>query len=413
MSERKFCYELSVAIGLEEATIIAQFYFWLENYSKHPTKYSRNFQDGSWWVFNSTRKWHSEQFAFMAKSTFDTKMKKLRDRGYLVKSSTDYNLRFRGKNSTSWYTVDLAKLHGDYPFTMKYYPDLKIPNNASCTENQYSAVPKINTECTENQYTECTENQYNNTLNITLPENIYKKFNLSDSDNKLLGRISDIVNTEDSEQKDKDKVIDFFGRYLEEYHSSRNTEHGSVSDRTLRNAVQNVIESKAYEHTEIIQGYFATQYRQGCDYRIGHFSNKKILQKRLEAVSQPEQTENTILRNWRQSLKYLRIDDIDDFMYFYLPAKRNGLDLRQLSDSEYEAYIADESHSVKPDYSNDGDFIFECQEELRQVIYRRSAPDESLSDELHTLPETHVLHEYQDCEWNYYGDEEELPFNFE
>lgn len=408
MSERKFCYELSVAIGLEEATIIAQFYFWLENYSKHPTKYSRNFQDGSWWVFNSTRKWHSEQFAFMAKSTFDTKMKKLRDRGYLVKSSTDYNLRFRGKNSTSWYTVDLAKLHGDYPFTMKYYPDLKIPNNASCTENQYSGVPKINTECTENQYTECTENQYNNTLNITLPENIYKKFNLSDSDNKLLGRLSDIIN--DSEQiKDKVKVIDFFARYLGEYHSSRNTEHGFVSDRTLRTAVQNVIDSKAYEHTEIIQGYFATEYRQGCDYRVAHFTNKKILQKRLEAVSQPEQTEQKDSRTWRDSLRYLQRNDIDDLMRYYVPAKKEGLDLRKLSDTEYADYIWDDTHGVRLDYSEDREFIGQCLDELLQLI-DKPVTEDSIIEEPHGNYETHILPEVEDDEWLDYGQEEQLPF---
>lgn len=408
MSERKFCYELSVAIGLEEATIIAQFYFWLENYSKHPTKYSRNFQDGSWWVFNSTRKWHSEQFAFMAKSTFDTKMKKLRDRGYLVKSSTDYNLRFRGKNSTSWYTVDLAKLHGDYPFTMKYYPDLKIPNNASCTENQYSGVPKINTECTENQYTECTENQYNNTLNITLPENIYKKFNLSDSDNKLLGRISDIV-TEDSEQKGKDKVIDFFGRYLEEYHSSRNTEHGFVSDRTLRTAVQNVIDSKAYEHTEIIKCYFDAEYRQGCDYRIAHFTNNKILQKRLEAVSKPEQTEQKDSGTWRDSLRYLQRNDIDDLMRFYVPARKEGLDLRKLSDTEYADYIRDDTHGVRLDYSEDREFIGQCLDELLQLIDKPETED-SIIDEPHIKPETHILPEVEDFEWLDDEPEEQLPF---
>lgn len=411
MSKRYFNYEIAVKFGRDESDIVCTIYSWLHTYAKNPTKFSNNFRDGFWWSYNSVQTWH-EQFEYIGLTTFKQKLSRLREHGYLIKADKEYNKRYRGKNSTSWFTLDLERLHKDFPTTKRDLPNLPMPNNADMVEKRPTG--RSDSDQHLDGFRPTGRSDSDQTIPYTLPDNKNNNTSLSDSDNDLLRRISDIVNTEDSEQKDKDKVISFFGEYLTEYpthyDTHKQTEHGFVTDKTLKSAVQNVISLKAYEHTEIIQGYFASEYKEGCDYRIGHFTNKKILQKRLEAVSKPEQTENAISRNWRQSLKYLRINDIDDFMYFYLPAKRNGLDLRQLSDSEYEAYIADESHSVKPDYSNDGNFIFECQEELRQVIYKRSDPDESLNDEPHTMPESHILPEIEDDEWLDYGQEEQLPF---
>lgn len=406
MSKRYFCYELACDIGLDESAILSQFYYWLSTYAKHPDKHQDNFQDNQWWVFNSLRTWHKKQFGYMSFSKFSDpreekkgKLEKLRDMGYLVKSTKDYNKKFKGKKSTSWYTINLAKLHADYPYTVKEFPDLPMPKHLgslespdnSCSENPDTAIRKFQTGCMEIPDSSCMEIPDNNTY-YYLPKNITNTTNLNDDEGN--------------------RILDLLGKFFSEYEARRGEKHPILSEYAANKAITNIKESGIYKYnpTEILNDYFGTEFKSGCNYRLSHFTSPGILKYRVKAIEK-EQTENTISRNWRQSLKYLRIDDIDDCMYFYLPAKRNGLDLRQLSDSEYEAYIADESHSVKPDYSNDGDFIFKCQEELRQVVYKRSDPDESLSDEPHIKPETHVLHEYQDCEWNYYGDEEELPFD--
>ena len=406
MSKRYFNYEIAVKFGRDESDIVCTIYSWLHTYAKNPTKFSNNFRDNCWWSYNSVQTWH-EQFEYIGLTTFKQKLSRLREHGYLIKADKEYNKRYRGKNSTSWFTLDLERLHKDFPTTKRDLPNLPMPNNTDKVEKRPTG--RSDSDQHLDGFRPTGRSDSDQTIPYTLPDNKNNNTSLSDSDNDLLRRISDIVNTEDSEQKDKDKVIDFFGRYLEEYHSSRNTEHGSVSDRTLRNAVQNVISLKAYQHTETIQDYFSTEYQEGCDYRIAHFTNKKILQKRLEAVSQPEQTEQKDSGTWRDSLMYLQRNDIDDLMRFYVPARKEGLDLRKLSDTEYADYIRDDTHGVRLDYSEDREFIGQCLDELLQLIDKPETED-SIIDEPHIKPESHILPEIEDFEWLDDEPEEQLPF---
>ena len=407
MSKRYFNYEIAVKFGRDESDIVCTIYSWLHTYAKNPTKFSNNFRDNCWWSYNSVQKWH-EQFEYIGLTAFKQKLSRLREHGYLIKADKEYNKRYRGKNSTSWFTLDLERLHKDFPTTKRDLPNLPMPNNADMVEKRPTG--RSDSDQHLDGFRPTGRSDSDQTIPYTLPDNKNNNTSLSDSDNDLLRRISDIVNTEDSEQmKDKGKVIDFFGRYLGEYHSSRNTEHGSVSDRTLRNAVQNVISLKAFEHTEIIKGYFASEYKEGCDFRIGHFTNKKILQRRLEAVSQPEQTEQKDSGTWRDSLRYLQRNDVDDLMRFYVPARKEGLDLRKLSDTEYADYIRDDTHGVRLDYSEDREFISQCLDELLQLIDKPETED-SIIDEPHGNYETHILPEVEDDEWLDNGPEEQLPF---
>ena len=406
----------------KQAIVLSQLYYWVSGYAKKPDKNKKHYRDGHWWTYGSIADWQADQFISWGEKTVERKFKELRNKGFVVKSEKDYNeKKFNEETDVSWYRINFAKLHEDIPLTKDIFPDIDsikpkvlYDDSDNMTEGKRQNDVRGLRQNDDGGNVTVTEGlRHNDVTNTLYPSNtstniIEPYTSLSDSDNKLLRRLSDIIN--DSEQiKDKDKAIVFFGRYLEEYQSSRNTEHGFVSDRTLRTAVQNVIDLKAYEHTEIIQDYFATEYRQGCDYRIGHLTNKKILQKRLEAVSQPEQTEQKDSGTWRDSLRYLQRNDIDDLMRYYVPARKEGLDLRKLSDAEYADYIWDDTHGVRLDYSEDREFICQCLDELLQLIDKPETED-SIIDEPHIKPETHILPEVEDDEWLDYGQEEQLPF---
>lgn len=404
MSKRYFCYELACDIGLDESAILSQFYYWLSTYAKHPDKHQDNFQDGEWWVYNSLRKWHEKQFGYMSFSKFSDpregkkgKLEKLRDMGYLVKSKVDYNKIFKGEKSTSWYTINLAKLHADYPYTVKEFPDLPIPKHLgslespdnSCSENPDTAIRKFQTGCMEIPDSSCMEIPDNNTY-YYLPKNITITTNLNDDEGN--------------------RILDLLGKFFSEYEARRGEKHPILSEYAANKAITNIKESGIYKYnpTEILNDYFGTEFKSGCNYRLSHFASPGILKHRVKAIEK-EQTEQKDSGTWRDSLRYLQRNDIDDLMRYYVPARKEGLDLRKLSDTEYADYIRDDTHDVRLDYSEDREFIGQCLDELLQLIDKPETED-SIIDEPHIKPESHILPEIEDDEWLDYGQEEQLPF---
>ena len=322
MSNRKYCYELACDLGLAESAILSQFYYWLSNYAKKPEKYRDNFRDGRWWVHNSLRTWHSEQFNFMSFSTFTDsrtgkkgKLEKLRDAGYLVKSEKDYNKRFRGKDkdkpnkkNTSWYTLNLKKLHRDFPYTVNDFPDLPIPDFADCTEipdsdcmeNPDNTIRKFQTDYTEIPDNACTEipdtytlDYFKNTDKNTLPKKTEtEKTVIKDSDCESDEWIKSVARNYLANRNDideKERILPFMSLYLQTFRTRRGEEHGRVSVKTIRKAVDNLIETGAYKKPEVINKYFTcTEFTDTCDFRLAHFTSLKVLRKRLEEVEQEE-----------------------------------------------------------------------------------------------------------------------------
>lgn len=340
MSNRKYCYELACDLGWAESAILSQFYYWLSKYADKPEKYRANFQDGKWWTYNSLRKWHSEQFNFMSFSSFTDprdgkkgKIEKLREAGYLVKAEKDYNKRFRGKDkdkpnkkNTSWYTIDLQKLHNDFPYTIDDFPYLPIPNFADCTENPDNTCTEIpDRVCTEipdklfgNSRQGCMENPDTYTLNntYTCKKNIVPYNSCSEEGNKEevnnsekkkslslnLQTVKRILETDgyysQIAQRRKDLFLVFFGRYFEAYREYRGQEHPNVSEVSMKKAMDNVRVCEAHEHPEIIPLYFQSEFKpkenkdnlkygkglKQCDYRIYHFTTIGVLQGMLKQL---------------------------------------------------------------------------------------------------------------------------------
>jgi hypothetical protein len=90
--------ELACSIGLNEAIILQQIHYWLENNRKA----HRNFKDGRYWTYNSIRKWHEEFFDFWCSDTVKRTFARLVKKGYLITAS--YNRK--SFDQTKWYTIN-------------------------------------------------------------------------------------------------------------------------------------------------------------------------------------------------------------------------------------------------------------------------------------------------------------------
>lgn len=93
--------ELAKAIGLNEAIILQQIHYWLENAKSE----NRNFYSGRYWVYNSYKNWQA-QFPFIKVDTVKKTILKLEKLKLLI--TGNYNKR--GYDKTKWYTIDYEKL---------------------------------------------------------------------------------------------------------------------------------------------------------------------------------------------------------------------------------------------------------------------------------------------------------------
>ncbi|HDZ3365409.1 TPA: replication protein, partial [Staphylococcus aureus] len=89
--------KLAELIGLNEAIVLQQIHYWLNN-SKH--KY-----DGKTWIFNSYPKW-IEQFPFWSESTIKRTITSLEKQNLLYVG----NYNKAGFDRTKWYSINYFEL---------------------------------------------------------------------------------------------------------------------------------------------------------------------------------------------------------------------------------------------------------------------------------------------------------------
>lgn len=89
--------ELADAIGLNEAIVLQQVHYWIENNKKE----RRNFHRGRCWVYNSYRKWN-ENFPFWSERTIKKIFLDLEKQGLLISG----NFNKLKIDRTKWYTID-------------------------------------------------------------------------------------------------------------------------------------------------------------------------------------------------------------------------------------------------------------------------------------------------------------------
>jgi DnaD/phage-associated family protein len=129
---------LAKAIGLNEAIILQQLHYWLQE--------SNNIRDGYKWVYNTYEDWQ-KQFPFWSKNTIIRAIKSLEKKGLVVVGN--YN-RMKIDN-TKWYRIDYEKMEGlgrpstqneqtEYPKWVDREPNLGKPITREYTENTTDIV---------------------------------------------------------------------------------------------------------------------------------------------------------------------------------------------------------------------------------------------------------------------------------
>ncbi len=134
--------KLAVEIGLNEAIILQQIHYWL-NQSKH-------FYDGKKWIYNTYEDWN-EQFPFWSVMTIRRTITSLEKQNLII--SANYNKA--GFDKTRWYSID------------------------------YEEVESVNRRCVQNEQTICSkrtdgsvQNEQTNTIDYT--ENTTESISMSD-----------------------------------------------------------------------------------------------------------------------------------------------------------------------------------------------------------------------------------------
>ena len=89
--------ELACKIGLNEAIVLQQVHYWIENNKAK----KKNFHNGRYWVYNSYKSWQ-ETFPFWCERTIKTAFSRLERKGILI--SDNFNKSRLDK--TKWYSID-------------------------------------------------------------------------------------------------------------------------------------------------------------------------------------------------------------------------------------------------------------------------------------------------------------------
>ncbi|AKM19831.1 Replication initiation and membrane attachment [Geobacillus sp. 12AMOR1] len=133
---------LAKEIGLNEAIILQQLHYWLQE--------SQNIRDGYKWVYNTYEDWQ-KQFPFWSKNTIIRAIKSLEKKGLIV--TGNYNKL--AIDNTKWYRIDYEKLEGTgrpstqneqsiYPNWVVGLPKMSKPITREYTENTTESLLEEN-----------------------------------------------------------------------------------------------------------------------------------------------------------------------------------------------------------------------------------------------------------------------------
>lgn len=93
---------LAQLLGIEEAVILNQFHWWLDENRRR----NQNLHDGRYWTYNSLAAWHRDYFQYMPFRGMRQALERLRKKGILIAGK--YNREKR--DQTLWYSIDYQAL---------------------------------------------------------------------------------------------------------------------------------------------------------------------------------------------------------------------------------------------------------------------------------------------------------------
>lgn len=130
--------ELAVKIGLNEAVVLRQIYYWLEINEK----LKRNYHDGKYWSYNTMENWKKENFPWWSTKTVERAFKNLVNSGLVI--TGNYNKD--GRDRTKWYTIDEDVLEevlkNTAGISTSECPDANRQNGQMHTDNLTEALPE-------------------------------------------------------------------------------------------------------------------------------------------------------------------------------------------------------------------------------------------------------------------------------
>lgn len=101
--------ELAVRVGLNEAIVLQQIHYWLENKRKSTKEkdleHERTYQQGRFWTYDSYKDWQ-RQFPFWSVRTVERVFTSLEEKGILISG----NFNQWKTDRTKWYTIDYDAL---------------------------------------------------------------------------------------------------------------------------------------------------------------------------------------------------------------------------------------------------------------------------------------------------------------
>jgi hypothetical protein len=120
---------LAEAIGLNEAIIIQQLHYWLEQKNSGATR------DGFKWIYNSYEQWH-EQFPFWSVSTIQRIFASLEKTGLIISEQLEKHRH----DMTKYYRIDYAKL--------RMMEDVNLTTSNAAESNDVNKESETTTENT-------------------------------------------------------------------------------------------------------------------------------------------------------------------------------------------------------------------------------------------------------------------------
>lgn len=165
--------QLAVEIGLNEAIVLRQVYYWVEHYEAE----NKNFIDGKYWVYNSMKQWRSDNFPFMSEKTIERAFSSLRKKNLILVG--DYSKdRMKRPN---WYTINdkefdklIKKITGEDDNSGEQKEEIKeTSKDNSNNTNSLSALRQ--NDCMQSDTPTDCYNIYNN-INNTYTENTNRDY---------------------------------------------------------------------------------------------------------------------------------------------------------------------------------------------------------------------------------------------
>jgi|ERR1035437_353440 hypothetical protein len=260
---------LAMKIGLNEAIVLQQIYYWLDLYKDDKT----HFHDGKIWVYNSVRNWVKDNFTgVISERTLWKVMANLEGRGKSKKCkgirplTICGNFNKKGYDKTKWYTIDFEAVE-------ELMGTIGVQKLQMGTEEVAEPIPE-------------------NTSYINIYNGFQTETQQVDSE-EMLGQQEEFSSGETIlSNNPADYAYNF---YLSYYFTLFGFEHKQLSEGVKNSVIYKLQEFQdEYDLTNedwenMISKYFRTKFSKKVDYNILHFVSGKIMEHRyLEVVYKNE-----------------------------------------------------------------------------------------------------------------------------